>query len=84
MARCKMLELVLVAVCPRLHRIVRASYNKVGPPAAAVCRSNIWLADLAYLLLKPVELLAIAAQMLLRITNSQVLGLYEIPCVKDA
>ena len=84
MARCKMLELVLGAVCPRLHRIARALYNKVGPPAAAVCRSNIWLADLAYLLLKPVELLAIAAQMLLRITNSQVFGLYEIPCVKDA
>ena len=79
MARCKLLELVLVAASPRLHRIVRSLYNKVGPPAAAVCRSNIWLADLAFLLLKPIECLAVAVQKSLNVSDSQVYELYEIP-----
>jgi hypothetical protein len=42
---------------PRSHRLFRAIYNRVGPRLAARIR-NPWLADMAYLMLKPAELLA--------------------------
>ena len=42
---------------PRNHRIFRRIYNRVGPRLAARMTSS-WVADVAYLAIKPVELLA--------------------------
>jgi hypothetical protein len=42
---------------PRSHRIFRCAYNKVGPVIAARIKSP-WLADFAYLVIKPLELIA--------------------------
>lgn len=42
---------------PRSHRCFRSFYNRVGPRVAARIRSP-WLADAAYIALKPVELAA--------------------------
>ncbi|MDA8745526.1 hypothetical protein N9N28_12910 [Rubripirellula amarantea] len=53
----KMFELVLQARHPRTHRMLRLAYDRIGP-ALARRISNPWLADVAYLLLKPVEWLA--------------------------
>lgn len=42
---------------PRMHRLIRRCYNRIGP---VVARSIVfrWQADLVYLLLKPLELLS--------------------------
>jgi hypothetical protein len=50
-------EQLWVSKSPRSHRLFRAIYNRVGPRLAARIR-NPWLADMAYLMLKPAELLA--------------------------
>jgi hypothetical protein len=42
---------------PRSHRLFRCLYNRLGPRLAS-CLKNPWLADLAYLCLKPLEWLA--------------------------
>lgn len=47
-------ELVLVRLAPRLHRLVRRAYDRVGPGLAACVRRPL-AADLAYLSLKPLE-----------------------------
>jgi hypothetical protein len=52
--RLKCVELALLAVNPRLHKILRRIYDKVGK-ALAHCIQHSYLADLAYLLLKPCE-----------------------------
>lgn len=55
--RLKALELVLAVTSPAAHRFVRRHYNQWGPRAARRL-TNPWLADAAYLLLKPCEWLA--------------------------
>ncbi len=47
-------ELALRAVAPAVHRVLRCVYDALGP-ALASRLVNPWLADLAYLLLKPAE-----------------------------
>jgi hypothetical protein len=42
---------------PRSHRIFRCGYNRVGPVIAAQIKSP-WLADFAYLAIKPLEFMA--------------------------
>ncbi len=53
----KAFELILMATTPRLHRILRSSYNQIGPRLAERVRSA-WQADLAWLVLEPVAWLA--------------------------
>jgi hypothetical protein len=49
---------------PRSHRIFRCGYNRVGPIIAARIKSP-WLADFAYLAIKPLELIAKLANAML-------------------
>jgi len=55
----KCAELALMASTPRVHRLCRRAYDTVGPPLATSLHHPL-LADLAYLLLKPVEWAALA------------------------
>ena len=50
----KSAELILLTVSPRLHRLVRKVYDIVGENLARGIK-NPYMADLAYLLLKPIE-----------------------------
>jgi hypothetical protein len=54
LARLKAAELALLTWSPRLHRAARAVYDRLGPPIARRLQ-NRWLADAAYLSLKPAE-----------------------------
>lgn len=56
--RFKAFEVLLIAFLPWIHRPLRRFYNVVGPELAArVCRP--WMADATWLLLKPLEMLAV-------------------------
>lgn len=57
MRRLKGAELVLSITAPRLHRVVRIAYDRLGPPLARKIEQPL-AADLAYLALKPAEWLA--------------------------
>jgi hypothetical protein len=50
----KAFELLLLAVCPRLHRLCRLVYDSVGPAMARTIEYPLF-ADAAYAALKPVE-----------------------------
>ena len=78
MARCKFIELALKAIWPSAHAAIRKVYDFAGPKIANQCRKNIWMADCAFVVLKPVEWLAIAVQYAFRISNIQVRKLYEL------
>lgn len=54
MRRLKAVELILRHTSPRLHRTCRAIYDRTGPALAARL-VHPWLADIAYLSLKPLE-----------------------------
>jgi len=53
--RLKCVEIALAATCPRTHRVIRLPYDTIGPPLARRITASPWLADVAYLTLKPVE-----------------------------
>jgi len=53
----KAAELLLAALCPRAHRLLRQIYDRLGPRLAALLVHAL-LADGAYLLLKPAEWIA--------------------------
>ena len=76
MCRLKFLEFALAAAFPRVHRWVRWTYNALGPRAAAVCRSNVWLADASYVALKPLEWLAELLRMTAKVSLQRVTALY--------
>ena len=48
------LELLLAYQAPQMQHLLRGIYDRVGPPLAAGL-TNPWLADVAYLCLKPLE-----------------------------
>jgi len=54
---CKAFEVILAATCPGLHNALRRLYDTIGPVLARKIQTP-WLADLAYLLLKPAEWMA--------------------------
>lgn len=54
LARLKAAEIALGVLSPRLHRAVRVVYDRLAPPIARRLQ-NRWLADAAYLSLKPAE-----------------------------
>jgi hypothetical protein len=53
--RLKAVEIALAVGWPAAHRAVRRVYDQVGPVMARVIRRNRWLADAAYVSLKPLE-----------------------------
>jgi hypothetical protein len=72
MRRLKFLEFAMAAALPRVHRFVRAWYDRLGPPLAATCRQNVWFADTTYVLLKPLEGLAEVLRILIGISRSRI------------
>lgn len=76
MCRLKFLEFALAAASPRLHAVVRRAYNALGPGAASVCRSNVWLADAGYVGLKPLEWLAELLRRFAKVALPRVAELY--------
>jgi hypothetical protein len=56
--RLKCAELALMAVSPRVHEVLRRMYDVVGKALARRIK-NPFLADVAFLLLKPAEWFAI-------------------------
>jgi hypothetical protein len=60
MRRLKAAELAVAVAAPGWHSAIRSIYDLIGPPLARLF-SNRFVADLAYLLLKPAEWLACAA-----------------------
>lgn len=77
MQRLKALELILTVICPRSHRRIRAIYDRIGPTFAHYCVSNRWFADITFLLLKPVEWLAIVAAWAVGISAAKISRLYQ-------
>jgi len=53
----KCAELALLAICPLWHKPLRSAYDGIGKSLARRIQNPL-LADLAYLCLKPSELLA--------------------------
>jgi len=53
--RLKAVEIALAEGWPAGHRAVRRVYDRCGPAVARVIRRNRWLADAAYVSLKPFE-----------------------------
>jgi len=73
----KCAELALQALAPRLHRLVRFVYDIVGPVLARRLTHPL-LADLAYISLKPAELLArVILRLLLPDFNAQLHRIYR-------
>jgi hypothetical protein len=58
LARMRALERYLIAEFPAGHRLLRKVYNRIGPVIARRIRRPL-IADAAYIILKPLELLAI-------------------------
>ena len=58
MRRLKFLELVFKAALPRCHQFVRMEYDRLGPLLARACGRNVWIADMTYVWLKPLELVS--------------------------
>lgn len=55
----KCAEIALMTLLPRFHTALRRIYNRIGPTLAGKL-GNPFLADMAYLILKPLEWLAFA------------------------
>jgi hypothetical protein len=58
LARMRFFERYLMAEFPAAHRLLRKVYNRVGPAVARRIRRPL-VADIAYVILKPLELLAV-------------------------
>ena len=72
-------EIALRTILPRLHAMSRYVYDRLGPPLARRI-TNPWLADAAYLGLKPAEWLARAALALFGATKLAQ-NLYQSPTI---
>lgn len=77
MQRCKFVEICLVTACPKLHARVRKIYDKLGPPLAKLCGCNVWFADAAFLMCKPIEWVAILLRCVLRIPAIRIREIYR-------
>ncbi|NLE36924.1 MAG: hypothetical protein GX621_02755 [Pirellulaceae bacterium] len=77
----KAAELALAATCPKMHRQIRAVYDRLGPPAAELLVHPL-LADAAYAALKPAEWTArVAMRLLLPGSKALIARLYREDCV---
>lgn len=77
MQEMKCLELAFAVTLPKAHRLVRRVYNFVGPKLAWVCRRNAWFADVSFLMLKPVEWMAVCVRRIARIDEDLVGEIYR-------
>ena len=77
MKRLKFLEFGLRAAAPGIHSRIRSFYNSVGPRLANLCQSNVWFADLTFLVLKPVEWAAILVRVLAGVPKDAIDSLYR-------
>jgi len=77
MQRLKFLELALQSGLPTLHRRLRAVYNRFGPWLAAGCKDSPLLANTAYLLLSPLEVVAEFVRRLSGVSVEQVKRIYR-------
>jgi len=77
MQRLKALELMATVICPRALRPIRAVYDLFGPTIARRCASNRWCADITFLLLKPVEWLAVVVAWGVGISAASISRLYR-------
>ena len=76
MCRLKFLEFALLAFSPRLHRRIRSFYDLFGPKAAKICQRNVWFSDATYVLLKPIEFVALILSMFAGISRVDMDGVY--------
>ena len=79
MQRLKFLEFVLATSLPSIHRVIRRFYNRFGPGVAHVCQANIWISDLTFLFLKPLEWIAIGIQVSLGVSSRSIEHIYTQP-----
>ncbi len=71
-------ELCILALAPQSHRVIRCIYDRFGPPIASMLRHPL-LGDLAYILLKPMELASVLGmRVLLPRTYARVCSLYPV------
>lgn len=77
MQRLKMLELSLTVLCPRVHRPIRFVYDRIGPKLAKMCAANRWIADAAFIMLKPIEWSASGLAFTLGIRKSSIFAIYR-------
>jgi hypothetical protein len=76
--RLKFLEIALKVATPRLHRQTRLLYDHHGPKLAGQCRRSRWFADSAFVILLPIELIAIIIRITFRYRASQIESLYRL------
>lgn len=79
MQRLKFLEFALATSLPSIHRVIRRFYNRFGPGVAHVCQANIWISDLTFLFLKPLEWIAIGIQVSLGVSSRSIEHIYTQP-----
>ena len=79
MQRLKFLEFALATSLPNVHRMTRRFYNRFGPAVAHVCQTNIWISDLTFLFLKPLEWIAIGIQVSLGVSSRNIEKIYTRP-----
>ena len=79
MQRLKFLEFALATSLPSIHRLIRRFYNRFGPGVALVCQSNVWISDLTFLFLKPLEWIAIGIQVSLGVSSRSIEHIYTQP-----
>lgn len=77
MQRLKFLEFALLAASPFTHRMIRAPYNTVGPSFAQACRRWRLMADVSFLVFKPLEWLALVLQIGLRFPECSIRAIYH-------
>ena len=77
MQRLKFLEFAFAAACPKAHWWVRRVYNLFGPHAAKWCSFNVWFADVTYLMLKPLECVAIAVRLAAQVPPDAIDRIYR-------
>ena len=64
--------------CPVFHRFIRLRYDFVGPPLARAFAIHPLLADVAYLLLMPIEFAAELLRLTLRFPSIKIDSLYKV------
>ena len=75
--RLKFLEIALMMASPRLHCRLRTMYDSVGPGLARHCGRNRWFADVAYLTLIPLEIIAVFVRWVGGFQDDQISKLYR-------
>ncbi|QDU58451.1 DUF6688 family protein [Aeoliella mucimassa] len=74
--RLKAAEILLATTLPGTHRGLRKVYDCVGPPLARmIC--NRWLADLSYLMLKPLEWAMLGLLRVARVPSNTITAVYR-------